>query len=557
KTEETGRPYLKLANDIKKDSHDNNRAPDIDPTILANNSPRNSFVSTSRASMVTARNSQPTDSGDNDDIWDDSAFIVRIMNLADTIGSEPVVDPIARTSDSTNVKQNVRKVYEHQKTDSGFAQIPEECHVIQTPIPETPAQEYARIMRHPLDSPSSQSTVNQVNETYPSSAEEYTEKSEGDSINRTLRHKKSNLSRRSSIHFRKSMDGDDRSILSKMSKISQVEGIIEVPEEEVDIGDNGRKFFPGKKKRASTNDSIRSKSNNGILRRLFKSKIGNLNKTMNEEDGVDADNQLKRNDASSNNNSTSSNNDNNGPENSDNVTEEKGVTLLKKRYNHGIKGRTSGVREFGDDCNYYTSANSETGSSRASRTTSECDDDTGHSNFYLAMPNGQWMVRTRTASRKIIVMSTGGEPLDGSSVPMETDNLNSSDIGEPTDQDLLTAPEVMVDDILDFKMEKGEVKDPTSVTFTINGEDHTLGNALRYTIMLNPEVEYCGYSIPHPSEDKLNIRVQTTENTTAIEALRKGLEDLKMICDHIKETFIEANLKFDNRMISTSSSGGG
>ncbi|CAG8752628.1 7961_t:CDS:2, partial [Acaulospora morrowiae] len=53
-------------------------------------------------------------------------------------------------------------------------------------------------------------------------------------------------------------------------------------------------------------------------------------------------------------------------------------------------------------------------------------------------------------------MSTGGEPLDGFSVPMETDNLNSSDIGEPTDQDLLTAPEVMVDNILDFKMEKGE-----------------------------------------------------------------------------------------------------
>ncbi|CAG8701211.1 11531_t:CDS:2 [Acaulospora morrowiae] len=530
KTEETGRPHLKLANDIIKDNHDNNRAPEIDPTILANNSPRNSFVSTSRASMVTAKNSHLTDNGDNDDIWDDTAFIVRIMNLADTIGSEPVVDPKVRTSDSTNDKQTVRKVYEHQKTDSGFAQIPEECHVTETQIPETPAQEYARIMRHPLNSPSSQSTVNQVNEMCPSSAEEDTEKSESDSINQTLRHRKSNLSRRSSIHFRKSMDGDDRSILSKKSKFSQVEEIIEVPEEEADIGDNGRNLSPGKKKRASTNN-------------------------LKNKDGVDADNQLKRNDASSNN-STSSNNDNNSPEKSDNLTEEKGVTLVKKRYNHGIKGRTSDVREFGNDCNYYTSANSEAESSRTSRTTGECDDGTGHSNFYLAMPNGQWMVRTRTASRKIVVMSTGGEPLDGSSVPMETDNMNSSDIGEPTDQDLLTAPEVMVDDILDFKAEKGVVKDPTSVTFTINGEDHTLGNALRYTIMLNPEVEYCGYSIPHPSEDKLNIRVQTTENTTAIEALRKGLEDLKTICDHIKETFIEANLNFDNRMISSSSGGG-
>jgi len=76
----------------------------------------------------------------------------------------------------------------------------------------------------------------------------------------------------------------------------------------------------------------------------------------------------------------------------------------------------------------------------------------------------------------------------------------------------------------------------------------------------SPEVEYCGYSIPHPSEDRLNIRIQTTgkvnnilihvnhtsmnwfkiiwsfykffffvllENTTAVDAMRKGLEDLK------------------------------
>ena len=25
----------------------------------------------------------------------------------------------------------------------------------------------------------------------------------------------------------------------------------------------------------------------------------------------------------------------------------------------------------------------------------------------------------------------------------------------------------------------------------------------------SPDVEFCGYSIPHPSEDKMNIRIQT------------------------------------------------
>ncbi|CAG8556790.1 2886_t:CDS:2 [Gigaspora rosea] len=121
---------------------------------------------------------------------------------------------------------------------------------------------------------------------------------------------------------------------------------------------------------------------------------------------------------------------------------------------------------------------------------------------------------------------------------MDTSGDNDSNSGE--DQTSLFNENIS-DDLLEF----ATVKDPTSLTFSISGEDHTLGNALRYVITLNPEVEYCGYSIPHPSEDKLNIRIQTTENTTAIEAMRKGLEDLKTMCDHIKETFIRSNRLFD------------
>jgi len=60
----------------------------------------------------------------------------------------------------------------------------------------------------------------------------------------------------------------------------------------------------------------------------------------------------------------------------------------------------------------------------------------------------------------------------------------------------------------------------TAVTFQITDEDHTLGNALRYVItkkygelkyilICSPDVEFCGYSIPHPSEPKLNMRIQT------------------------------------------------
>ena len=82
-------------------------------------------------------------------------------------------------------------------------------------------------------------------------------------------------------------------------------------------------------------------------------------------------------------------------------------------------------------------------------------------------------------------------------------------------------------------------EDGTSASFQIVEEDHTLGNALRYVIMKNPDVEFCGYSIPHPSENLLNIRIQTYGETTAVDALQKGLKDLMDLCDVVESKFTE------------------
>ncbi|KAH3672896.1 hypothetical protein WICMUC_003983 [Wickerhamomyces mucosus] len=90
-----------------------------------------------------------------------------------------------------------------------------------------------------------------------------------------------------------------------------------------------------------------------------------------------------------------------------------------------------------------------------------------------------------------------------------------------------------------IKLLPGSTEDGTSASFQITEEDHTLGNALRYIIMKNPEVEFCGYSIPHPSESKLHIRIQTYGSITAVEALHKGLDDLSDFCTHIEEKFTE------------------
>ncbi|TPX71814.1 DNA-directed RNA polymerase [Spizellomyces sp. 'palustris'] len=88
-----------------------------------------------------------------------------------------------------------------------------------------------------------------------------------------------------------------------------------------------------------------------------------------------------------------------------------------------------------------------------------------------------------------------------------------------------------------FEVISTDESDPTCATFCIHDEDHTLGNSLRYMIMKNPAVQFCGYSIPHPSEFKIHVRIQTDGTTTAAQALDKGLDDLMALCQHVLETF--------------------
>lgn len=72
--------------------------------------------------------------------------------------------------------------------------------------------------------------------------------------------------------------------------------------------------------------------------------------------------------------------------------------------------------------------------------------------------------------------------------------------------------------------------------------------------LCSPEVTFCGYSVPHPSERKINFRIQTNGESCwtaayhnyqcsdwpgvpAVDALRKGLDDLHELCDHVLHTF--------------------
>uniref|UniRef100_A0A0D6R8P0 DNA-directed RNA polymerases I and III subunit RPAC2 n=1 Tax=Araucaria cunninghamii TaxID=56994 RepID=A0A0D6R8P0_ARACU len=85
-------------------------------------------------------------------------------------------------------------------------------------------------------------------------------------------------------------------------------------------------------------------------------------------------------------------------------------------------------------------------------------------------------------------------------------------------------------------MELGSRENPSSSTFSFNDEDHTLGNSLRCVLNYDPRVEFCGYSVPHPSENRINMRIQTT-GAPAKDVLKDALQDLMFMCQHVRGTF--------------------
>ncbi|XP_067404666.1 DNA-directed RNA polymerases I and III subunit RPAC2-like isoform X6 [Emydura macquarii macquarii] len=93
-----------------------------------------------------------------------------------------------------------------------------------------------------------------------------------------------------------------------------------------------------------------------------------------------------------------------------------------------------------------------------------------------------------------------------------------------------------------LEMVQADGTDGSCITFVLHDEDHTLGNSLRYMIMKNSEVEFCGYSITHPSESKINFRIQTRGELPAVEPFRRGLTELVDVCQHVLSKF-EASIK--------------
>ncbi|KAF8609752.1 RBP11-like subunits of RNA polymerase [Ceratobasidium sp. AG-I] len=73
----------------------------------------------------------------------------------------------------------------------------------------------------------------------------------------------------------------------------------------------------------------------------------------------------------------------------------------------------------------------------------------------------------------------------------------------------------------------------SAATYCIINETHTIGNTLRWMLMKNPKVEFCGYSVPHPSENKIHIRIQMYDEEDSLEALITALDNLDQVTAEI------------------------
>lgn len=62
---------------------------------------------------------------------------------------------------------------------------------------------------------------------------------------------------------------------------------------------------------------------------------------------------------------------------------------------------------------------------------------------------------------------------------------------------------------------------------------------MRVVLSGHSDVEFVGYSIPHPSESTMNLRLQTLTKDTN-EVLSEGFKTLNAISKTIREKFLEA-----------------
>jgi DNA-directed RNA polymerase I and III subunit RPAC2 len=91
--------------------------------------------------------------------------------------------------------------------------------------------------------------------------------------------------------------------------------------------------------------------------------------------------------------------------------------------------------------------------------------------------------------------------------------------------------------------EEQRIKFLNEISLSIKNEDHTIMNPIKYAIQSDfakMGVEFCGYTIPHPSESTCNLVIQmkdknkqTPENL--VDVTTSGIDHLIAIVDRLSE----------------------
>jgi DNA-directed RNA polymerase II subunit RPB11 len=89
-------------------------------------------------------------------------------------------------------------------------------------------------------------------------------------------------------------------------------------------------------------------------------------------------------------------------------------------------------------------------------------------------------------------------------------------------------------------------KRPNGGTFTLQKEDHTMGNLIRLQLLRDDQVRFAGYRVPHPLILQADIRVETMDSKiTPVNVFDAALEDLRTEVDRLKNQFDQACTSFE------------
>lgn len=82
-----------------------------------------------------------------------------------------------------------------------------------------------------------------------------------------------------------------------------------------------------------------------------------------------------------------------------------------------------------------------------------------------------------------------------------------------------------------------DTKVADAAKFTLEREDHTIGNLMRMQLHRDANVLFAGYQIPHPLQHQLILKVQTTHKSDPIKAVEDSLNALHDEFGDIKSQF--------------------